>query len=85
MTAANSQQRKQFLVSLGGQIYLPNIVDGIMVSIAGPGTKYEIVDTPFVTGREYDQTRFTCRKTAENLVERNPDMWKIVDSSEVTV
>lgn len=69
---------KQYLVSLGGLVYLPNMPDFLMMSVPDEGSRFEITDIPFVTGKEYDQWKFVNRRTAETLVERYPDMWKIV-------
>jgi len=73
---------KQYLVSLGGLIYLPGMPDWLTVSIPATGKRYEITDVDFVTGREYDQSKFVSRKAAEGLAQRYPDMWKILTSPE---
>lgn len=69
--------RREMLVSKGGLLYAASLPDRVVLSAPAAGSQFEIVDAPFVTGEEYDQWKFVCRKTAEALVARYPDMWEI--------
>jgi len=66
---------KEFLVSKGGQIYVPHQPKHVMLTAPAAGTRYEIVyETDW---RKYDQATQVSRKTAESLVRSAPDMWAI--------
>ncbi len=67
-----------FLISKGGLVYLPDMPDFLTLSIPPAGSQFEIVEIDFKTGKEYDQLRYVCRKTAESLVRKYPDCWEIV-------
>lgn len=66
----------EYLISLGSQIYLPHMPDHLVVST--PIARYEITDTPLITGKEYDQSRFVSRRAAEYLSGKYPDVWSIL-------
>ena len=45
---------------------------------------YEITEIRFVTGHEYDQSKFASRETAESLVAQYPTQWQILTDHELT-
>lgn len=66
-----------YLVSKGGQFYIKNQPSILTLSAEPKGYKYEIVDTVFKTGKEYDQSKYVNRQTAESLVADYPDIYTI--------
>lgn len=51
----------------------------ISSNLSGPpaGSRFAIVDIPFVNGTEYDQWKYVCRETAARLAASDPEHWKI--------
>lgn len=69
--------RNARLISLGGAVHLPSQPPNLVIETAPAGTVYQIVDTPFVTGLEYDQFLFVNRSSAEFLAARYPNLYRI--------
>jgi hypothetical protein len=73
---------KSWLVCIAGTRDEALTAPGTHVGLPG-GRKFEIIDIPFITGNEYDQSKFVYWDTALRLLDKYPEQWQIVTDAEI--